>query len=1243
MNKYKIAGISVISVIVILYAIFLFVLPNAVNLNNYKEDIQKIVKDSAKLDIDAKNIKLVTTPKLAAGVEIDGLTVGYPGGEKIVSADNALVRVKLLPFLWKTLQLDTVSAKNPVVNLNITNGTNLEIVDYLEKAMPAQEPQTEAAGSMPVNISPKMPVISVNSYDLTLKDKPSGNSIKISGGALVIDKTVLNKHFRVATNGKILFNNRENVNYNVKIDSFLPEATESKPVQAAETTNINFISELIKYDIKGDVNTDLKVRHALDNGLKIDGFLNIDKFSTKIGTETLPESYAHLSFKGSEINAESDINVSSDEKLDVSAYIKHAKKMALDLNIKTEKLSFSNILKFVNALCCSLNIPTDLSKMTADGYITSDFTLKTDLKNFESNGFFKILNGAIAYSGINATIDKIGADIDFSNNNVNIKKASALVNGALLELKGTIDSKSNADIVLNSQVIPLNSLYAVFAPVNLKNTYELQNGTIRLNAEVKGKLEDIQPVLTLNIDNLKIKDKVNGLILSNQNTAIDIKAKSDSFSGLADITGTKATLLNPAFRVNIPEVKIEIDPKNIVIVPFEILADSSVINISGSVKNYMEQPVMNIIADGNICAADLKALLPAEMRSLVQAKGKMPVFATVNGDLKTIYINAQAKADSANHFTPVNIKKILNKPSIVSASITYANDALNIEDIGLYALASDTFAKDTKKNLHGAEKLAGITGSVSNLSKAQNMKLAVNIPDPLLLSLPVMPTASLKTRGHLNLSGNTAAPDINGYVKISAIGLPDFLTKIETVDLNFNQGMLNADIQQLSLNGSVFNIAADAPLKFENIFVINKLTLTSPNLNADKIFEISDKVAQSQGAAASSAKVVKRPVYPVKILSGEGTIDKFTMGTIAASNISSKFTMSNDVVYLKGLKASAYNGTLSGDVSYDLVSLLAKAKVSGKSIDANSAVTAFVNLKDQLMGSLDFNADISLKGAEYTEQMKTLKGKADFKITDGQLGSLGRIETFLRADNLLSQSLVSTHIGSLISQLGPYNSGKFSYLNGEMTFGGGNANISYIKSSGPHAALNISGTLNLVNNDAKFEILGRISPEIVTVLGPVAELSVENIAALIPKLGSAISGAMNSYNIKSSAALLEKIPDLTPVKDGTKAFKVELNGSLNAPQSAIKSFRWLNSEQDMQTGETTILDLLKTPETTEKPAITKEAVKEDIKKQIQQSETVQKIQENETFQQLNSIFQMYKDARQKDNEAKEQAQEQLSQ
>lgn len=57
---------------------------------------------------------------------------------------------------------------------------------------------------------------------------------------------------------------------------------------------------------------------------------------------------------------------------------------------------------------------------------------------------------------------------------------------------------------------------------------------------------------------------------------------------------------------------------------------------------------------------------------------------------------------------------------------------------------------------------------------------------------------------------------------------------------------------------------------------------------------------------------------------------------------------------------------------------------------------AFAAIKDQVKGKLSFSADVSLKGATYEQQMSSLKGKAAFKVEDGQLGSIGRIETFCR-------------------------------------------------------------------------------------------------------------------------------------------------------------------------------------------------------------------------------------------------------
>ena len=52
MKKFNIFLWIVLSLLLLLYLLFLFAVPNIINLNNYKSDVQKIVKDSVNLDLD---------------------------------------------------------------------------------------------------------------------------------------------------------------------------------------------------------------------------------------------------------------------------------------------------------------------------------------------------------------------------------------------------------------------------------------------------------------------------------------------------------------------------------------------------------------------------------------------------------------------------------------------------------------------------------------------------------------------------------------------------------------------------------------------------------------------------------------------------------------------------------------------------------------------------------------------------------------------------------------------------------------------------------------------------------------------------------------------------------------------------------------------------------------------------------------------------------------------------------------
>lgn len=181
---------------------------------------------------------------------------------------------------------------------------------------------------------------------------------------------------------------------------------------------------------------------------------------------------------------------------------------------------------------------------------------------------------------------------------------------------------------------------------------------------------------------------------------------------------------------------------------------------------------------------------------------------------------------------------------------------------------------------------------------------------------------------------------MKGFFEVKDADIPEYLTKIDIVTVNFNDSLISADIQNLSINGSPLNIKADASPKFNKIFVINNMEITSTGLDAEKMLKAMEtpeaKKAAAQGSSAPSAA---SPVFPVKITKGHGVIDKFVMGEIKAGAISSDFTMNNDVIYLKNLKGAAYDGEFSADVSYNLVSTAVKAKAEGKSMNANAVVT----------------------------------------------------------------------------------------------------------------------------------------------------------------------------------------------------------------------------------------------------------------------------------------------------------------
>ena len=84
----------------------------------------------------------------------------------------------------------------------------------------------------------------------------------------------------------------------------------------------------------------------------------------------------------------------------------------------------------------------------------------------------------------------------------------------------------------------------------------------------------------------------------------------------------------------------------------------------------------------------------------------------------------------------------------------------------------------------------------------------------------------------------------------------------------------------------------------------------------------------------------------------------------------------------------------------NLITSLLNIRLTGRGIDVEKALLDAAGMKDTLSGTAAFETDISLKGATYEEQMRSLKGTVGFDVRNGQFGPFGKLENLIIAENI---------------------------------------------------------------------------------------------------------------------------------------------------------------------------------------------------------------------------------------------------
>jgi len=932
----------------------------------------------------------------------------------------------------------------------------------------------------------EIPDVTLKSYSLSYFDAAKDKKYKISGNGLELAKVLNYENLRLKSNGEFSINDKKYLTFDVSI---LPN------VKMPETTcDINieeFIEQLETLDFHSDIIADLKLYNNINGDLQISGLVNIDNIAVLDAAKKSPKSFIYLTFLGDKIGVLSNIYASADKKVYIDGVINNSKKRSLDLKVKTDEIQLAELYKKVKLL-------TDFSKykniQSVNGTLKADFSIKGDLNKMKSAGFMKIAGASVKANGID--INNISSDIDFSNNTINISNAVGYVNNAPIMVKGKVDKNIDIEILMNK--VELKHLCPA--------VYGVQNGIASLVANISGTLENIVHKENLQIENFKCARGDNKLAFNT--LKIDTNKDNTAYISNLTINTSKAEL------IKLPLLKLFIDRDTIKVPETNIFMPNSKLTAKAEITNYNTKDLtFNLNMNGFVHSGDISGI--------ALSRGIYPLRFSVNGNKNTQNIAAQVLMEKA---------LILDEPAIINLASKIENNSVKIDDLSISAF-SGKLSNDFKLNLKGPKKVI-ISGNIDNIADPVFKNVRVFIPQQL--NLTYMDTIA-QLKGDVFINGNVKNPDIAG--QITAQNLINQFLQLSVnnlaIDFNKNTAVLNAP--QIKIADSVMGINSTFSTDFSKGLLVKNMNVKSKYINTDTFLMYKDSPAFR--------------VMPLTIQEGKFYAERLNVNIynspLNLSAFTTDFTLKDDNLFLKNMSSELFNGKLAGSTEFNLKDEGFNSNIQARGVSAAPIFDVISTRKDSVSGVMDF--DTSIKGNLSSKQ--SLNGNIKFIVHNGRMGTLGKLEHLLYAQNVIADNMLRTSLSVVTKAITLKDTGLFKYLRGDVELQDGIAKVNFLQSQGPLMALFIKGAYNPDTDYAKLVVLGRLSDEVISGLGAFGDFSFNKLMVML-------TGEENKYNILPED--FEKLPQL-PMKN-TKEFRSVINGIVDKPSSVLL-FNWISYSQ----------------------------------------------------------------------------------
>ena len=344
MNIKLLARIGIISggILVGLFLLFLL-LPFCLNffIDKYTPQIVGEINKLTGLSAGLEDVRIVTTPKLTAGLKVKKFELYTPNKEPIFIADNFEVKMSILPILAKNIRIDVIKLDNADVTLKFNKEGDLDLMQYLpknEENTAITEKQNLNNNYLPLGLklSNHLPDIHVGGYKITITD--GKDNYIVNGKKTDVTDFIINKSIKIKGTGNVTLKDREQFKYNINLyNKIMPEADlnelvfnpqeEEKKAEPQKIDVIGIFKGLYDYKVTANADVDLKTsKESIDGGVSL----------SKVSIIDLHPSNADLTFKGNTINIDSDIYTAKNEVSTIKGKITTGKKPYADLNVKSD-------------------------------------------------------------------------------------------------------------------------------------------------------------------------------------------------------------------------------------------------------------------------------------------------------------------------------------------------------------------------------------------------------------------------------------------------------------------------------------------------------------------------------------------------------------------------------------------------------------------------------------------------------------------------------------------------------------------------------------------------------------------------------------------------------------------------------------------------------------------------------------------------------------------------------------------